>query len=378
MCVCAKNIGETGGEHLTEKEYLYFISHVTGVGAVSIFKLREYFGSFRAAWTAGEKEIRNSGALTPKRVEAFLQCRKAESTMEKEYEDLEKNHIRYIAYFEDEYPKRLRPYHDRPAGLFAKGKLPDDDVPAAAIVGARNCTEYGRQMAEKLAYELGENGIQIISGLALGVDGAAHKGCLDAGGDTYAVLGCGVNVCYPKENYRLFARMETQGGILSEFVPGTAPAAMNFPMRNRIISGLADIVIITEAREKSGSLITADLALDQGKDIFAVPGRVSDPLSAGCNRLLQMGASVCLSSNDIFEYFGVKYEKKLILGKFSEKRLAKKENMVYSFLDSRPKHLEEIVKNCQISVAEALETLLTLELDGLVISAGNQYYCRKM
>lgn len=378
MYECGKNIGATGGEHLTEKEYLYFISHATGVGAVSIFKLREYFGSFGEVWTAGEKEIRDSGILTPKRAEALLQCRKDESAMRKEYEDMEKNHIWFVAYFEDEYPKRLRPYHDRPAGLFVKGKLPDDNIPAAAIVGARNCTEYGKQMAEKLAHELGENGVQIISGLALGVDGAAHRGCLDAGGDTFAVLGCGVNICYPKENYRLFARMETQGGILSEFVPGTVPAAMNFPMRNRIISGLADIVVITEAREKSGSLITADLALDQGKDVFAVPGRVSDPLSTGCNRLLQMGASVCLGADDIFQYFGVKYEKKLIVGNFSEKRLAKKENMVYSFLDSRPKHIEEIVKNCQISVAEALEIMLTLEMKGMVTSAGNQYYCRKM
>lgn len=363
---------------MTEKEYLYCISHAVGIGAVTILRLHEYFGTFEAVWRAKEKELTESKLLTPKRLESLIFCHAKEAEFQREYEKLSMNKIRFIAYFEEEYPKRLNDFSDRPACLFVKGKLPDDERPSVAIVGARNCTEYGRGMAKKLAYELGERGVQIISGLALGVDGAAHMGCLEAGGDTFAVLGCGVNVCYPKENYRLFRAVEEQGGILSEFVPGTTPAAMNFPMRNRIISGLSELVVITEAKEKSGSLITADLALDQGKDVFAVPGRVTDPLSAGCNRLLQMGAAVCLGSDELFEYLGMKYEKKGIVRENSEKTLAKKENMVYSFLDSRQKHLEEIVKNCQLSVSEALEILMSLELKGLIVCAGDQYYCRKM
>lgn len=379
MSVSEINIGKIRGDHLEEKEYLYYISHAAGFGAVTIRQLCDYFNnSPREIWEADEKELKASGILNQKRLEAFLACRKHETEYKKEYEKLKKNKIRFLAYFEEEYPKRLLNFPDRPAVLFVKGKLPEDERPSAAIVGARNCTEYGRDMARKLAYELGKNGVQVISGLALGVDGAAHRGALDAGGETFAVLGCGVNVCYPKENYRLFQQMEERGGIISEFLPGTAPVAMNFPMRNRIISGLSDLVIITEAKEKSGSLITADLALEQGKDVFAVPGRVTDPLSAGCNRLLQMGAAVCLGTDEIFEYLGMKYEKKIIVREISEKTLAKKENMVYSFLDSRPKHLEEIVKNCPISVSEALESLMTLELKGMIQCAGNQYYCRKL
>lgn len=363
---------------MTEKEYLYLLMHVQGIGAVSIFKLHEYFGSFREIWMAGEEKLSGSGILTPARIKAFGNARRQESAMRKEYEELPENRIRFTAYFEEEYPKRLLPYHDRPAGLFIKGRAPADEIPSAAIVGARNCTEYGLQMAEKLASELSEHGVQIISGLALGVDKAAHQGALDSGHDTFAVLGCGINICYPRENYSLFSEMEKRGGILSEFVPGTGPVQMNFPMRNRIISGLSDAVIVVEAREKSGSLITAGLALEQGKEVFAVPGRVTDPLSSGCNRLLEDGAAICMGPEQVMEFLGIRYEKKLTLHKNSEKRLAKKENMVYSFIDSRPRHLEEIMEDCQLSVAETVECLLKLELMGLVRGDGNQYYCRKL
>lgn len=363
---------------MTEKEYLFMISHVPGIGAITVFKLKEYFQAFGEIWRAEEKVLTNSKILSTGKVQALCNCRKDEDKFRKEYESLEKNNIRYIAYFDDEYPERLNPYRDRPTGLFVKGKLPDDQIPSAAIVGARNCTQYGRQTSEYLAYELSKHGVQIISGLALGVDSAAHWGTLKCGGDTFAVLGCGVNICYPRENYNLFSEIEATGGIISEFIPGTAPASMNFPMRNRIISGLADAVIIVEARGKSGSLITGDQALEQGKEVFAVPGRINDPLSIGCNKLIQNGAAICLEPQDVLEFLGIKYEKKITVNKKTEKTLAKIENLVYSFLDSRPKTLEEIVTFCQISVSEVLEILLTLELLGLIQSEGNQYYCRKM
>jgi len=363
---------------MTEKEALYLLSHIVGIGAVSLLKLKEYYSDYRTAWNATVSSLEKSGILKPKRIGAFAACKKKEAEILEEYHELSEKGIRYIAHFESEYPKRLQVYHDRPAGLYVKGRLPDEDKPAAAIIGARNCTEYGWDTAYSLAERLAERGVQIISGLAYGVDRAAHEGALKACGSTYAVLGTGINICYPREHYGLFEDMQKAGGVISEFVPGMIPASMNFPMRNRIISGLSDVVIITEAREKSGSLITADLALDQGKEVFAVPGRWNDPLSAGCNRLLQMGAAVCLGVHDIFECLGMKDEKKTGVDKISEKRLAKKEIMVYSFLDSRPKYLEEIVKNCQMSVSEAMEILMNLELAGLVQSAGNQYYCRKM
>ncbi|MBQ7795244.1 MAG: DNA-processing protein DprA [Lachnospiraceae bacterium] len=363
---------------MTEKEYLFLVSHIAGIGAVTIHKMREYFGSFEAVWKAKEQSIQDANLLTPKRLEAFRECKKLEVQYLREYEKLKNDNMNYITCFEEEYPGRLAYFKDRPAGLFVKGELPGDDTPTAAIVGARNCTEYGRQMAEYMGRELSNAGVSIISGLALGVDGAAHKGCLEGGSKTFAVLGCGVNVCYPRENYRLFSKIQEQGGVISEFLPGTAPVSMNFPMRNRIISGLSDVVIIIEAREKSGSLITGDLALEQGKEVYAVPGRVNDPLSAGCNKLLQIGAAICLGPEDVLDFFDLKYKRKLGENKISEKRLAKREKLVYSFLDSRPKSLEEIVTFCQITVSEAMESLMTLELMGMIRSDGNQYYCRKM
>lgn len=376
-----KNSGDSvknTGRNMTEKEYLFMLSHVPGIGAVTAFKLKEYFKSFENIWRAGERMLAESNMLSSKRIQAFCECRKNEMKFRKEYETLEKNNIRYIAYFDDEYPVRLEPYGDRPTGLFVKGKLPDDKIPSVSIVGARKCTLYGKQVSEYLAYELSKKEVQIISGLALGADSAAHRGALKGGGETFAVLGCGVNICYPRENFVLFSEIEAAGGIISEFIPGTAPAAMNFPMRNRIISGLSDAVVIAEAREKSGSLITGDMALEQGKEVFAVPGRINDPLSRGCNKLLQTGAAVCLGPQDVLEFLGIKHEKKLTVNKKTEKALAKRENLVYSFLDYRPKSLEEIVIFCQIPVSEVLESLLTLELSGLIQSEGNQYYCRKM
>ena len=365
-------------DKINEKLYLYMLSHVNGLGTMTIRRLRDYFGSYEAVWKCGRQSLAKAGILNEKKQAALCEWHKKEEMLIKCYEQLEQKGIAYIAHFEEEYPKRLLPYNDLPVGLFVKGNLPSDQIPSASIVGARNCTEYGRQAAEYLAYELAAHGVQILSGLALGVDRAAHEGCLKANGKTYAVMGCGVNVCYPRENYRLYSEVENSGGIISEFVPGTAPAAMNFPMRNRIISGLSDAVIIVEAREKSGSLITGDLALEQGKEVFALPGRINDPLSAGCNRLLQMGAAICLGPKDILDFFGIESGEVLKRNKKSEKSLAKREKLVYSLIDSRPKSLEEIVTFCQIPVADVLESLMTLELSGYIQSCGNQNYCRKM
>ena len=364
--------------HLKEKEYLFYISHATGIGAVTIHQLKQQYGTFERIWKMAEHELEQSGILKEKQRIAFLECRKMEDQYKREYERLQRDNIRYITCIDEEYPDRLQNFRDKPAGLFVKGKMPEDGTPTVAIVGARNCTPYGKQTAEYLARELSKAGIAVISGLALGVDGAAHRGCIEAGGETYAVLGCGVNVCYPRENYRLFEEVIAHGGIISEVLPGSAPASMHFPMRNRIISGLSDAVIITEAREKSGSLITGDLALEQGKEVFAVPGRINDPLSSGCNRLIRVGAAICLGVEDVLEFFGMKYRKSVKQMKKSEKRLAKREKLVYSFLDSRLRSLEEIVTFCQISVSEAMESLMELELLGMIQSEGNQYYCRKI
>lgn len=198
----------------------------------------------------------------------------------------------YMLTREDEcYPERLREIPDSPKQLYVRGKLPKEEIPAVAVIGARECSEYGRTVAAMLGNFFGENGIQVISGMARGIDGIGQTAALDAGGSSFAVLGSGVDVCYPAGNRTLYDRLAVQGGILSEYAPGTPALARNFPPRNRIVSGLADAVIVVEAREKSGTLITVDMALEQGKEVYAVPGRVTDALSSGCNRLLRLGAA---------------------------------------------------------------------------------------
>ena len=197
-----------------------------------------------------------------------------------------------------EYPERMMPFSDMPEGIYVKGRLPRDDRPSAAIVGGRVCSAYGREQARRFAREMAASGVQIISGLASGIDAAAHEGALEGGGTTFAVLGCGVNICYPRENYPLMRKILGQkGGVLSEFPPGERPLAWHFPQRNRLISALADLVLVVEARKKSGSLITADFALEQGKSVYALPGRVNDSLSEGSNRLIAQGAGIAVEPN---------------------------------------------------------------------------------
>lgn len=200
---------------------------------------------------------------------------------------------------------------------------------------------------------------------------------MEAGEETYGVLGCGIDICYPKENFRLFERMERQGGIVTEFLPGTPPYSRNFPMRNRIISGLSDLVIVVEARKRSGSLITVGCALEQGKEVLAVPGRVTDPLSAGCNELIQTGAGVFLTPDDALDLLGMKSEKNGNIVKKPENGLVKNEKMVYSCLDLQPKHLEQIVTESGLPAGECTAVLLKLELDGFAVQTSNQYYVRK-
>ena len=224
---------------------------------------------------------------------------------EKIADDLRQKNISYICLAEERFPERLRRIPDPPFGLYCRGRLPDEDdlQHAAAVIGARMASGYGREQARRFGFRLAARGITIVSGMARGVDGIAQKAALDAGGRSFAVLGCGVDLCYPDENQALYDRLLEAGGILSEFPPGTPPDSKNFPQRNRIISGLADLVLVIEARKRSGTQITVDMALEQGREVFALPGRVSDALSDGCNRLIRQGAWIATCPEDVLEYF---------------------------------------------------------------------------
>lgn len=361
-----------------EKEYLYWLSSIEGIGAVTIRRMKEAAGSLERIYYMEEKEAAALGILKRGIWEKITESKNEFSRIREEYHSLAERGIQFISACENAYPKRLREIYDYPAGLFVKGRLPADSSPSAAVIGARNCSEYGRQMAEEFAFALAEEGVQIISGLARGIDGAGHRGALRAKKGTYAVLGCGVEICYPGEHRAIYQEIPGEGGLISEYLPYTAPKAKHFPMRNRIISGLSDVVLVVEAREKSGSLITAELALEQGREVFAVPGRITDERSAGCNRLIQCGAGMANTPNDLLEYFDIKCGKMLSLHEKNGKGLAKTEKMVYSCLDLQPKSLETVVAESGISVGECMKALYELENRGYVTQAFGQYYEKKL
>ena len=259
-------------------------------------------------YTASEKELRflwgEAGAKTAggkEEWQALINARRQEP--ERIEEELAQAGISFVSALEEGFPDKLREIPDPPFGIYYKGKMPGETEPAAAIIGARLASGYGREQARRFGRQISARGIAVISGMARGIDGIAQKAALDAGGKSYAVLGCGVDICYPEENRELYERLQQQGGVLSEYPPGMQPIAKLFPPRNRIISGLSDLVLVIEARKRSGTLITVDMALEQGREVYALPGRVSDALSDGCNRLIRQGAGPATCPQDILEYF---------------------------------------------------------------------------
>lgn len=351
--------------------YQYWLCSVPGLGNRRIGQLVAKFKSAENIYYATQKQLRETTILKDKDIECINRS-KTNANIYKEYCELKKKNIRMITVEDEEYPKRLLQIYDKPLCLFVKGVLPEEDKPSVAIVGARNCSEYGRQTAFFIGETLAQAGINVISGLARGIDGAAHRGALQGGGYTAGVLACGADICYPKEHISLYQQMEQQGGVISEYLPKTPPLSGYFPMRNRIISGLSDVVVVVEAREKSGSLITADLALEQNKSVIAVPGRVCDELSRGCNTLIKMGAEVYRTPQDIldilrYEVF-IEEQHKVKAEKNQDKKminlLAKSEEMLYSYLDFTPKDINILIEETGQNLSELMECLVSLSLKG--------------
>ena len=275
------------------------------------------------------------------------------------------------------YPPGLLKLERMPAGLYVAGRLPDPARKSVAIVGARACSDYGRRETARFARALAEHGVQIISGLAYGIDAWAHRGALEAGGNTFAVLGSGADVCYPRANYSLYRRMIREGGgVLSEFEPGTQPVPWHFPIRNRIISGLSDLVLVVEARKKSGALITADYALEQGKSVYAVPGRLDDPLSEGCNRLIAQGAAPACEPEQLLEEMGIFRREKRRAGETGdgkragaapeEKNLKEDLRPLYDRLRRGPAGLAELRETLGWETGRLSAAIVDLQLKGLI------------
>lgn len=285
--------------------------------------------------------------------------------------------IRCVEKSSPEYPQIMKQYPSMPGKLYVRGRFPDPDRRTVAVIGARMCSPYGRIQAFRYAKALSQAGVQIISGMALGIDAEGHKGALEGRMPTFAVLGSGVDVCYPRTNRKLYERILWEnGGIISECPPGSEPAAWRFPARNRIISALSDAVLVVEAKESSGSLITAGFALEQGKMVYAIPGAVTDVLSRGCHKLIYDGAGIAYCPEILLEELGISSSKVTQTEEKNNLGLATDLNMVYSCLDLRPKNPDYIVRKTGFSPAQVSNCLVELTLRGLIRECGRYYYVR--
>ena len=292
--------------NITENEYAHWLFNVPKLGNTSIDKLLTTGLSCEELFGTPGKEFKN--ILTAEQITCFDDSKRVWD-FEKEACKLKSNDILFISRIDERFPEKLKNIPNAPFALYVKGSLPDPSKPSVAIIGARMCSEYGRYLARNFGRGLALAGVQVISGMARGIDGVSQKAAMVAGGKSFGVVGSGVDICYPDENIDLYQELCSSGGVISEFPPGTMPKANFFPLRNRIISGLADVVLVIEAREKSGTQITVDTALEQGREVLAVPGRVTDRLSDGCNLLISQGAGIALDTKDVLDRLNaIRYE----------------------------------------------------------------------
>lgn len=339
-----------------------------------VWTLIKKFGSPENAWKATEDELINIGGLKPE-IAADLGKKRNLLDIEREINDLEQNGVYFLTYRDGGYPENLRSIFDPPVALFIRGQLIAADSMAVAIVGSRKPTYYGVSMAEKIARDLATTGVTVVSGMARGIDTAAHRGALATEGRTVAVLGCGLDVVYPRENRRLMEQIASKGAVITEFPPGTQALGWHFPVRNRIISGLSKAIVVVEAGRKSGALITADFALEQGREVMAVPGNVTSPLSSGPHKLIKEGACLVEKMEDILEELNLK---SLFSEKMEQKKdqiaLTSEEEAVYHLLACDPLPLDVLIGKSELSPRKVMAALMFLEVKGLVRQLPGKFY----
>jgi len=360
-----------------ERAYWVVLSMAAGIGPVRFQRLLDICGGARRAWQASDLQLAAAGL--ERRTADSLRNLRHRTTPAAVAARLAQLQIRALTLLDDEYPGGLRQVADPPPVLFLRGRLTPADSQAVALVGTRRATAYGHAVADRLARELASAGITVVSGLAKGIDTAAHRATLQAGGRTIAVLGNGLDQVYPAENAGLARQIvETDAGaVVSEFAPGVPPDAVNFPRRNRIISGLSIGTVIVEAGERSGALITADFALEQGREVMAVPGSIFSPMSTGPNELLKQGATPVTSGEDILNTLSTQP-----LGPDTAPaarpvpELGPTETIAWQALDAEPRHVDELARTLGIGPGEVSATLAMLELRGLARRVGVMLYTR--
>ena len=353
------------------RQYWVAFSLVKGIGAVRFQALLNFFGDPQIAWGAPTEALREAG-LSENVIGNVVELRSA-INLDQVWDQLEAKGITVLIQTDENYPRRLQELEQPPPVLYMLGELTSEDEWAVAVVGTRRVTAYGRQVAEDIAGTLARNGITVISGLARGIDSISHQAALHAGGRTIAVLGSGLDRIYPPENRRLAEQIAAHGALISDYPPGTPPEASNFPPRNRLISGLSLAVVIVEAGQTSGALITAAFAADQGREVFAVPGNISSPGSKGTNHLIRDGAQPLLHPEQVLEA--------LELTMVAEQRTARVvlpadavEAQLFEALGREPLHIDEIRSRTDLPIEKVTATLALMELKGMVRQVGGMQY----
>ncbi|MGQ9572174.1 MAG: DNA-processing protein DprA [Dehalococcoidia bacterium] len=358
---------------MNDTRYWVAFNRIAGIGRVRYSLLEKHFGRLENAWTASPAELRAAG-LDDKTVAAIV-AQRPKVSPEAEMERLAGYGVRALTWNDPAYPSRLKEIYDLPPVLYVRGELTEADEWALAVVGTRRPTPYGRQVAEHLAADLASQKITIVSGLARGIDSIAHRAALDSGGRTIAVMACGLDIVYPPEHLKLAQEMCERGAIVSDYALGTQPRSEYFPRRNRIMSGLSLGVLVVEGDVKSGALITANLALEQNREVFAVPGSMFSAQSRGTHRLIQEGAKLVQSVQDILEELNLT----MVPQQLEMKELVPAtdtEQLLLRHISTEPIHIDEVRRRSGLPIAAVSSALAMLELKGLVRQMGPMSFVR--
>lgn len=362
---------------MNEAVYLLSLQDKSGIGDVSIKKLLELFGSAENVFKAEYNDLIKSGVVNKESAKAIKEYSKWKNYI-KEYKKVEESGFSFITYEDNDYPENLKNIYNIPVLLQYYGDIKNSDSNALAVVGSRNCDEYGKNVTEIIVKKLVENSITIVSGMARGIDTVAHTSAIKYGGRTIAVIGSGLDICYPPENRELFKKIADNGYVLSEYQLGTEPDSINFPKRNRIISGLSLGVLVIQANIKSGALITAHYALEQNREVFAIPVNINNRKSSGCNQLIKNGAKLVGNIDDIIseikQFQGINKTHKKQDKNLNTVNLTRNEEVIVSLLKDKRLHIDQLQSDSNISSSDLFPIMLDLEMKGIIrVLPGNFY-----